>query len=123
MVLAERVHEFLAWASKLFDISVCSLGEQAYVDMIVQILNTEQPVIRGGVSYSARGEYLYISQSANPKRPPKDLNSLFAFHALKSSPIPLEPVILDDNASMWLADQQDNIIVLLSLTFRLYGKW
>jgi hypothetical protein len=113
VVLAERVYEFLHWASKFFDISVCSLGDQAYVDMVVQILNSEGPVIRGGVNYSARGEYLYLKQQQNGKRTPKDLSSLYAFYHIKDSlPISIDPLILDDNATMWPSDQQDNIIVL-----------
>ncbi|KAI8902708.1 hypothetical protein BC833DRAFT_613829 [Globomyces pollinis-pini] len=120
VVLAERVHEFLAWASQLFDISVCSLGDQPYVDMVAQILNSETPIIKGGVAYSARGEYLYISQhSKNPRKPPKDLRSLFAFYGNENTDktvIPLDPLILDDNAHMWPEDQQDNIIVIREMT-------
>lgn len=110
VVLAEKVHEFLDWASRLFDISVCSLGDQQYVDMVCQVLNSEGQIIRGGVAYSARGEYLYLLQQANSKKPPKDLHSLYAFYDIAEPRI--EPIILDDNANMWPADQQDNIIVI-----------
>jgi hypothetical protein len=58
IVIAERVHEFLQWATKFFDISVCSLGDQSYVDMVVLVLNSESALIRGGITYSARG-YLF----------------------------------------------------------------
>ncbi|KAJ3324958.1 Multiple epidermal growth factor-like domains protein 8 [Boothiomyces sp. JEL0866] len=116
VVLADRVHEFLNWASNLYEISLCSLGDQPYVDMVAQILNQESQIIRGGVAYSARGEYLYLTQngsSPNARRPPKDLNSLFAFYTSKSEDVPfVEPLILDDNATMWPMDQQDNIIVI-----------
>ena len=112
VVLAENVHDVLDWASKLFDISVCSLGDQQYVDMVCQILNSEGQIIRGGVAYSARGEYLYVCQHPNIRKPPKDLHSLFAFYDIKDKNLPkIEPIILDDNANMWPLDQQDNIIV------------
>lgn len=112
VVLAEKVFEFLAWASKLFDISVCSLGDQSYVDMVVQVLNSDSLLIRGGVTYSARGEYLFLAQQ-RLERPPKDLNSLFAFYSAKNLQGPLiEPLIIDDNASMWPSDQQDNIVII-----------
>jgi hypothetical protein len=115
VVLTERVHEFLQWATKFFDISVCSLGDQAYVDMVVQILNSEGPVIRGGVNYSARGEYLFLTQQPTIRKTPKDLNSLYAFYHVKDSlTVPIDPIILDDNATMWPAQQQDNIIVDLT---------
>ncbi|KAJ3259569.1 hypothetical protein HK103_002123 [Boothiomyces macroporosus] len=116
VVLADRVHEFLNWASNLYEISLCSLGDQSYVDMVAQILNQENQIIRGGVAYSARGEYLYLTQNGNlpnARRPPKDLNSLFAFYSNRSDDVPfVEPLILDDNATMWPMDQQDNIIVI-----------
>lgn len=116
IVMAERVFEFLDWASKLFDISVCSLGDQPYVDMVCQVLNTEGQIIKSGVAYSARGEFTFLSEQKNSWRPPKDLASLFAFYDLKSdTAIQIEPIILDDNASMWPATQQNNIIVSHSL--------
>jgi NLI interacting factor-like phosphatase len=128
--LAEKVHEFLDWASKLFDISVCSLGDQQYVDMVCQILNSEAPIIRSGVAYSARGEYLFLSQNSQQtqiRKPPKDLNSLYAFYDIRDQNTPrIEPIILDDNATMWPSDQQDNIIVnsfFSSDDYRLYVKW
>jgi NLI interacting factor-like phosphatase len=110
--LAERVFEFLEWASRLFDISICSLGDQQYVDMVCQVLNTENQIIRSGVAYSARVEYLYLSQTLNSRKPPKDLRSLFAYYDIQDERIiPIEPIILDDNAGMWASNQQDNIIV------------
>jgi hypothetical protein len=80
--------------------------------MVVQILNSNGTVIRGGVSYSARGEYLYLSQNPTPSKTPKDLNSLYAFYSMREKEIPpMDPLILDDNAAMWPLSQQDNIIV------------
>jgi hypothetical protein len=112
VVLATRVHEFLTWASKLFDISVCSLGDQQYVDMVVQLLNSESPIVRSGSVYSARGEYLHIAQ-VNSKKTPKDLNSLYAFYALKDTMnVPIEPLILDDHPGIWPLEQQDNVIII-----------
>jgi hypothetical protein len=52
--MADRVHEFLEWAATYFDIAVCSLGDQPYVDMVCQILNSETPIVRAGAAYSAR---------------------------------------------------------------------
>ena len=98
----------------MFDISVCSLGEQSYVDMVVQMLNQESKGVIRGVIYSARGEYLHLASQPNPNRSPKDLNSLFAYHSFQNtiSGLRVDPIVLDDNASMWPASQQDNIIVL-----------
>ena len=112
VVVTDRVNEFLEWASKLFDISVCSLGDQPYVDMVVQALDPARNIIRG-ILYSARAEYVYITQTSTPKRPPKDLKSLFAFCAIGDESIPvIDPLIIDDNIGMWPQDQQDNIIVV-----------
>eukprot|EP00842_Homolaphlyctis_polyrhiza_P003910 jgi/Hompol1/451/HPOL_004732-RA len=112
VVLAERVHEFLDWAQKYFEISVCSLGDQSYVDMVVNVLDPMRTNIRG-IPYSARNEYLYISSSNNTRRPPKDLLSLFPFCAVhEPGASVVDPLILDDNVNMWPADQQDNIIVV-----------
>ena len=112
-MVASRVFEFLQAASKMFDISVCSLGEQSYVDMVVQMLNQESKGVIRGVIYSARGEYLHLASQPNPNRSPKDLNSLFAYHSFQDpiSGLRVDPIVLDDNASMWPASQQDNIIV------------
>lgn len=114
IVLADRVFEFLIWASKLFEISVCSLGDQSYVDMVVQVLNAEDNSIRVGASYSARGEFLWL-EALKIKKPPKDLKALFAYYDAQDivDVIAIEPIILDDNAGMWAANQQDNIIVSL----------
>ncbi|OAJ43609.1 hypothetical protein BDEG_26953 [Batrachochytrium dendrobatidis JEL423] len=112
VVLTERVHEFLDWAQKYYEISVCSLGDQPYVDMVVNVLDPSRTVIRG-IAYSARNEYMYISQSWSSRRPPKDLLSLFPYCAEREPGLPtIDPIIIDDNVSMWPADQQDNIIVV-----------
>ncbi|KAI8905936.1 hypothetical protein EDD86DRAFT_248875 [Gorgonomyces haynaldii] len=109
VVLTERVHEFLEWAQKYFEISVCSLGEQTYVDMVISVLDPNRKWITG-LSYSARGEYLYITQSGQPKRPPKDIKSLYAFCVIENVDIPVDPLIVDDNVYMWPRDQQDNVV-------------
>ncbi|KAI8928316.1 hypothetical protein BC831DRAFT_423704 [Entophlyctis helioformis] len=118
VVLTERVHEFLEWASNFFEISVCSLGDQSYVEMVINVLDPKRitdpkrNIIRG-IAYSARAEYVFLSQSGNPRRPPKDLLSLFAFCVVRETGAPvIDPLILDDNGSMWPSDQQDNIIVV-----------
>ncbi|KAI9203086.1 uncharacterized protein BJ171DRAFT_425749 [Polychytrium aggregatum] len=119
VVLADRVHEFLEWAQRLFEISVCSLGDQSYVDMVVQVLDPHRTRIRG-ILYSARAEYVHIQGSSNQKRPPKDLLSLFAYcspplvriESDRSLVMPVEPLIVDDNSAMWPPEQRDNIIVV-----------
>lgn len=112
VVITERVHDFLEWAHRLFEISVCSLGEQSYVDMVVAVLDPNRNLIRG-ITYSARGEYQYITeQSLNPKEPPKDIKALFPYCIDRNiTDFPIDPIILDDNVGMWQRDQQDNIIV------------
>ncbi|KAG0235477.1 hypothetical protein BGW42_005263 [Actinomortierella wolfii] len=69
VVLTEYVEEFLEWASRLFDISVCSLGEQSYVDCVAEVLDPLRNRIRGA-RYSARQEYDFLNASppapANP---------------------------------------------------------
>ncbi|KAJ3143741.1 hypothetical protein HK101_003146 [Irineochytrium annulatum] len=116
VVLTERVEEFLEWAQRFFEISVCSLGEQNYVDMVVQVLDPGKTRIRG-INYSARSEYAHIQQSRNPRRPPKDLISLYPFVGSLRQPElldgpPVDPIVVDDNVGMWPIDQQDNIIVV-----------
>lgn len=112
IIIADRVHEFLEWAQRFFEISICSLGDQPYVDMVVAVLDPTRTNVRG-LHYSARGEYLHIQQSSNPRRPPKDLISLFAWCAFDKEidSAAVEPIIIDDNVGTWPIDQQDNIIV------------
>ncbi|KAJ3393533.1 hypothetical protein HDU84_001663 [Entophlyctis sp. JEL0112] len=115
VVLAERVEEFLQWAQRCFEISVCSVGDQSYVDMVVNVLDPQRTVIRGQ-AYSARSEYVYIQGSSLSKRPPKDLESLFSLPKLGGEgsfwgPF-VDPLIVDDNVGMWPLDQQDSIIVV-----------
>ena len=55
---------------------------------------------------------MYITQqSKNPRSPPKDLKSLFAYYA-NDKIFNIEPLILDDNPSMWPQEQQDNVIFI-----------
>ncbi|KAJ3202213.1 hypothetical protein HK099_001954, partial [Clydaea vesicula] len=112
VALAEKVHEFLDWAQRYFEISICSLGDQPYVDMVVQVLDPSRNMIRG-LTYSARGEYLHIQQTPYPKKPPKDLAAIYAFYNVDDVDKPsISPIIIDDNISMWPQCQQDNIIVV-----------
>ncbi|KAF1802727.1 hypothetical protein FB192DRAFT_1282243 [Mucor lusitanicus] len=112
VVLTEGVHEFLEWAQQFFDISVCSLGDQTYVENVVKVLDPQGVCIRG-INYSARSEHDYIKRSPDPGRPPKDLLALYSFCALKDKSLGSSfqlPLILDDETRMWPADQIDNII-------------
>ncbi|KAG2202543.1 hypothetical protein INT47_012537, partial [Mucor saturninus] len=112
VVLTERVHEFLEWAQNLYDISVCSLGDQNYVENVVNVLDPQRTRIRG-ILYSARSEHDYIKKSPDPGRPPKDLLALYSFCALKDKSIGSSfslPLILDDETRMWPLEQHDNII-------------
>ncbi|RCI04192.1 RNA polymerase II [Rhizopus stolonifer] len=116
VVLTERVHEFLEWAQNLYDISVCSLGDQNYVENVVEVLDPNRTRIRG-ILYSARMEHDYIKKSPDPGRPPKDLLALYSFCALKDRSIGSAfslPLILDDETRMWPVDQHDNIIEVIS---------
>lgn len=117
VVLTHRVHEFLEWAQKYYEISICSLGDQPYVDMVVSVLDPTRTLIRG-ICYSARAEYEFIQSSSQPKRPAKDLAALYPFYDITDElKFPLEPLIVDDNLRMWPHDQQDNIIVSSNLLF------
>ncbi|CAO3654934.1 unnamed protein product [Mucor hiemalis] len=112
VVLTQRVHEFLDWAQNLFDISVCSLGDQNYVENVVNVLDPGNNRIRG-ILYSARSEHDYIKRSPDPGRPPKDLLALYSFCALKDKSLGSSfslPLILDDETRMWPLEQHDNII-------------
>ncbi|KAI8341668.1 NLI interacting factor-like phosphatase-domain-containing protein [Chlamydoabsidia padenii] len=112
VVLTERVHEFLEWAQNFYDISVCSLGDQYYVENVVDVLDPQRTRIRG-ILYSARSEHDYIKRSHEPGRPPKDLLALFSFCALKDKSLGSSltlPLILDDETRMWPLEQHDNII-------------
>ncbi|KAI9309182.1 hypothetical protein BJ944DRAFT_154818 [Cunninghamella echinulata] len=112
VVLTNRVHEFLEWAQNLYDISVCSLGDQNYVDNVVSVLDPQRTRIRG-ILYSARSEHDYIKKSPDPGRPPKDLLALYSFCALKDKSLGSSftlPLIIDDETRMWPTEQCDNII-------------
>ncbi|KAJ3099896.1 hypothetical protein HDU97_002680 [Phlyctochytrium planicorne] len=119
VVIGDRVEEFLEWASKLFEISICSLGDQSYVDMVIAVLDPQRSRIKG-VGYSARQEFLFIQGSRYPRRPPKDLVSLFPFCARGGIAgvlewdvgVSVDPVVVDDNGGMWGVEQQDHIIVV-----------
>ncbi|KAJ3004030.1 UNVERIFIED_CONTAM: hypothetical protein HDU68_005371 [Siphonaria sp. JEL0065] len=121
VVLTERVEEFLQWAQRYFEISVCSVGDQPYVDMVIAVLDPQTTTIRGQGS-RARADYRHIQGTSMAKRPPKDLDSLFIFPQRSngggegcppafSGPF-VEPLVIDDNVGMWPVEQQDNIIVV-----------
>ncbi|KAI8639866.1 hypothetical protein BD408DRAFT_349057 [Parasitella parasitica] len=116
VVLTEGVHEFLEWAQQFFDISVCSLGDETYVENVVKVLDPQGVRIRG-INYSARSEHDYIKRSPDKGRPPKDLLALYSFCAIKDRSLGSSfqlPLILDDETRMWPVDQIDNIIEVTS---------
>ncbi|KAI8138435.1 hypothetical protein BJV82DRAFT_523411 [Fennellomyces sp. T-0311] len=118
VVLTERVHEFLDWAQNFYEISVCSLGDQNYVENVVNVLDPDRTRVRG-ILYSARFEHDYIKRSPDPSRPPKDLTALYPYCALKERALGCGftlPLIIDDETRMWPSDQHDNIIVVKSQT-------
>ncbi|ORX46685.1 hypothetical protein BCR36DRAFT_398778 [Piromyces finnis] len=117
IVLVEKVHEFLDWAQRFFEISICTIGDQNYMEMILQILDPNHTRILGQ-KYSARYEYENILRSANRQRPAKDLGSLFSFCLTRNENRNQPgtgnalPLILDDNITAWPIEQHDNIIVV-----------
>jgi NLI interacting factor-like phosphatase len=122
VVLAGRVHEFLEWASTIFEISICSLGEQNYVDMVTAVLDPGRTTIRG-MAYSAYAEYMHLApQGGVPRRAPKDLRSLFAY-CIEGDGDAVDPLILDDNEGMWVKSQQEHVIVSLADKGREGGCW
>ncbi|TPX66336.1 hypothetical protein SpCBS45565_g04488 [Spizellomyces sp. 'palustris'] len=94
VVLSSSVIAFLDWAKEKFEISLCSIGDQEYVQQVCEILNDvpsgSAPRITG-TAYSARGEYEHLKQmqvrkASEPSSrdkgslpPPKDLASLYGF--------------------------------------------
>ncbi|KAF9912382.1 hypothetical protein EC991_011074 [Linnemannia zychae] len=60
VVLTNHVEEFLEWACKYYEISVCSLGEQSYVEQVAEVLDPMKSRIRG-LKYSARQEYDFLN--------------------------------------------------------------
>ncbi|KAJ3137418.1 hypothetical protein HK100_000687 [Physocladia obscura] len=117
VVLTDRVEEFLQWAQRFFEINVCSVGDQPYVDMVVGALDPQRNLIRGQL-YSARAEFIHIQGTSMARRPPKDLESLFVFPKRGGEGATLfwgpfaDPLVVDDNVGMWPLEQQDNIIVV-----------
>jgi hypothetical protein len=113
IVLATRILEFLKWAARYFEISICSLGDLDYVNQVVKVLDPNSNLIKG-VVYSARDEYLYLnSQNKGIEKrstAPKDIRSLLAFSE-KCFPFLLEPIIVDDIVNMWIPQQRDLVIV------------
>ncbi|KAF9276500.1 hypothetical protein BGZ88_001673 [Linnemannia elongata] len=60
VVLTDHVEEFLEWACRFYEISVCSLGEQSYVEQVADVLDPLKTRIRG-LKYSARQEYDFLN--------------------------------------------------------------
>ncbi|ORX87665.1 hypothetical protein BCR32DRAFT_227797 [Anaeromyces robustus] len=116
IVLVEKVHEFLDWAQRFFEISICTIGDQNYLEMVREILDPTHTRIK--TIYSARYEYESILRSSNPQRPAKDLGSLFSFCVTRNENRNQPgtgnslPLILDDNITAWPIEQHDNIIVV-----------
>ncbi|KND03393.1 uncharacterized protein SPPG_00881 [Spizellomyces punctatus DAOM BR117] len=94
VVLSSSVIAFLDWAKERFEISLCSIGDQEYVQQVCEILNdvpAGSALRITGTAYSARSEYEHLKQmqgrkSAEPSSrdkgalpPPKDLASLYGF--------------------------------------------
>ncbi|KAL0078175.1 hypothetical protein F4703DRAFT_1933257 [Phycomyces blakesleeanus] len=114
IVLTERVKEFLEWASTLFEISICSLGDQQYVENVVSVIDPQRRYVHG-ILYSARSEYDYIQRSTEQSRPPKNLLALYAFCELKDQSLGSGftlPITIDDEERMWPAEQRENIIMV-----------
>lgn len=118
VVIADKLEAFLEWAQKYFEVSICSLGDQTYVDMVVNVIDPQRTRIRGP-SYSARQEYSYLMSAELQnedrmrlirKRPPKDTRALYSFCEFPGE-ISLEPLIVDDNMKWWNQDQWDSVIV------------
>ncbi|KAI7866756.1 hypothetical protein BDF14DRAFT_1996313 [Spinellus fusiger] len=114
IVLTERVKEFLEWASNLFEISICSLGDQQYVENVVSVLDPQRRFVHG-ILYSARSEYDYIQRSMEQNRPPKNLMALYAFCELNDRSLGSGftlPITIDDEERMWPPEQRENIIMV-----------
>ncbi|KAJ3289715.1 hypothetical protein HK104_007277 [Borealophlyctis nickersoniae] len=114
VVLSEDVVEFLNWASTLFDLSLCSLGDQAYVDGVGYMLNHEIGKDAVTTMYSARPEHDHLTLHP-PRRgeTAKDLSTLFSYcgiHLDYQSRIPVSPLIIDDSPRVWPHDQSGQII-------------
>ncbi|KAJ3352301.1 hypothetical protein GGF32_003832 [Allomyces javanicus] len=138
IVVASHVHRFLAWAAAKFEVSVCSLGEQLYVDQVCQVLDPHHQWITGP-RYSARQEFNWVSKhgrdhAAVLRRPVKTVAAMYAFAAahpfhapevtvgtttsdarallaVASAGLAL-PLILEDQYRPWPRSHHDNIILV-----------
>ncbi|KAJ3368072.1 hypothetical protein GGF31_006905 [Allomyces arbusculus] len=139
IVVASHVHRFLAWAATKFEVSVCSLGEQLYVDQVCQVLDPHYQWITGP-RYSARQEFNWVSKhgrdhAAVLRRPVKTVAAMYAFAAahpfhahevnvggtatndarallaVASAGLAL-PLILEDQYRPWPRSHHDNIILV-----------
>ncbi|KAI9088842.1 hypothetical protein DFS34DRAFT_585718 [Phlyctochytrium arcticum] len=151
IVLASSMLRFLDWAREKFEISICSIGDQDYVNQIAEFLN--RGVLPGappritGVTYSARPEYEHLKQVHGQDKelqdksgkgalpPPKDLRSLYGFwhvHDMeKGKPVApsdgfgfgLEALIVDDNPLAWPKNQLPHLIEIRPKVNTEAGIW
>ncbi|KAI8053225.1 hypothetical protein BDF22DRAFT_620013, partial [Syncephalis plumigaleata] len=124
VLITPGVEAFLEWASTLYEISVCSLGEQSYVSDVADVLDPNKTRIQG-LRHSARPELDFALHRGARDTPPKNLDALYNFCYLPvATPHPSEHGInhlmsilwyathCDDTTRSWPASQQDNIVVV-----------
>jgi len=58
VLVGEGLNDFLTWAGKRFEISICSLGEQTYVNEVAEAIDPTGANIRGA-KYSCRKYFEY----------------------------------------------------------------
>ncbi|KAI9224683.1 hypothetical protein BC828DRAFT_343602 [Blastocladiella britannica] len=109
VIVASDAHRFLAWAATKFEVAVCSLGEQLYVDQVCAVLDPAGTLITGP-RFSARQEYNWVSKNGTDRaavlrKPVKTLASMYAFAA----PHPLHS---DDQYRPWPTSHHDSIILV-----------
>jgi hypothetical protein len=127
VMIAEGAEEFLDWAKQKFELQVCSVGHEEYVNAVTQVLNDNKERFFGQ-PYSARAEHNFLTarQQAQPNHegkkppPPKDLESVFAYCRFPFTTVAKQfigqayqmPLIVDDQTHSWPESQHDNIIVV-----------
>ncbi|ORZ41030.1 hypothetical protein BCR44DRAFT_103739, partial [Catenaria anguillulae PL171] len=85
VIVSSDAPKFLAWAATKFEVAVCSLGEQMYVDQVCGLLDPDGSKITGP-RFSARQEYNYVSKNgadraAVLRKPVKSLAAMYPFAA------------------------------------------
>ncbi|KAI9593161.1 hypothetical protein BDF19DRAFT_170865 [Syncephalis fuscata] len=78
VVVTPGVETFLDWAATLFEVSVCSLGEQNYVSDVADVLDPGKTRIQG-LRHSARPELDFAVTRGARDTPPKNLDALYNF--------------------------------------------